>query len=315
LIQGGAAWSYQLHPSPHSLPVAQTLRRALDLNIRAFDTSPYYDPSEQILGAAFQDPLISSVYPRSSYLLITKVGRVASSTFDYSPAAVRASVERSLTRFQTSYFDVVFCHDVEFVSESSALDALAVLWGLVSEGKIRYVGISGYPLGTLIRLAGLAREKFGRPLDVVQSWGQLTLQNSRLLSEGLEGFGAAGVGVVCASSPLGIGLLRDGGVPEGKLGDFHPAPRELRERVRKAAEVVRGRGDRMARLALRYSFWEAARERGEGAPRVCVIGGAGSVEEVEDFASAFEDARTGWREEDERLVGEVREVLGDWVDY
>ena len=50
-------------------------------------------------------------------LKATKCGRygVDTSDFDYSRATVRASVKRSLERLGTSYLDVVFLHDTEFV--------------------------------------------------------------------------------------------------------------------------------------------------------------------------------------------------------
>ncbi|KAH7130074.1 Aldo/keto reductase family-domain-containing protein [Dendryphion nanum] len=310
LIQGGAAWSYQLHPAPYSLPATSTLLHALNSGIRAFDTSPYYDPSELILGAALASPEIASIHPRSNYLLFTKVGRVNATTFDYSPQAVRESVERSLARFGTEYLDVVFCHDVEFVEESEVLDALAVLWDFVAQGKIRYVGISGYPLEVLVRLAERARERFGKPLDVVQSWAQLTVQNTRLVTQGLEGFRGAGVGCVCSSSPLAIGLLRDEGVPEGKLGDFHPAPREMRERVARAARLVKERGGSLADLASRYAIWEAGRHG------VFMIGGAGTDEQVDGFVGAWKTVHDGgWGDEDQELIELVRKELGEWVDY
>jgi len=37
-------FSYQPHKDPASPPVRDVIRRALDLGIRTFETSPYYDP-------------------------------------------------------------------------------------------------------------------------------------------------------------------------------------------------------------------------------------------------------------------------------
>lgn len=110
VIQGGAAFGYQLHKDPGSLPVRDVIRRALDLGVRTFDTSPYYDPSEVLLGEAFSHPDITSRYTRDDYILMTKVGRIAASHFDYSPDWIRYSVRRSLERFKTPHLDVVFCH-------------------------------------------------------------------------------------------------------------------------------------------------------------------------------------------------------------
>lgn len=48
---------------------------------------------------------------------MTKCGRFGSAQFDYSPASVRRSVLQSLQRLNTTYLDVVYLHDIEFVAE------------------------------------------------------------------------------------------------------------------------------------------------------------------------------------------------------
>jgi D-arabinose 1-dehydrogenase len=215
IVIGGAAWSYQINADAETRPVIPVILSAFSHGIRTIDTSPYYEPSEKILGKALADPAITEKYSRGDYFLMTKVGRIAAEEFNYSPEWVRKSVERSLERFQTGYLDVVFCHDVEFISDDAVVAAVATLWEFVAEGKIRYVGISGYPIEKLLRVARLCKEKLGRPLDIVQNWGQLTLQNTKLRSQGLEALAQAGVSMVCSSSPLNIGLLRAQGVPIG----------------------------------------------------------------------------------------------------
>ena len=51
------------------------------------------------------------------YNQMTKCGRYGRerSSFDYSPARIRASVNQSLARLRTGYLDTVYLHDVEFV--------------------------------------------------------------------------------------------------------------------------------------------------------------------------------------------------------
>ena len=56
---------------------------------------------------------------------------------------MRKSVERSLERLGVQVLDVVYCHDVEFVTKKEVLAAVRELYKLRDEGKIRYVGISG----------------------------------------------------------------------------------------------------------------------------------------------------------------------------
>lgn len=86
----------------------------------------------------------------------------------------------------------------------------------------------------LVGVTCLARERFGRPLNVVQNRAQLTLQNMRLKREDLAALQDAGVDCVCSSSLLAIGLLRSQGVPQGSLGDFHPASPGLRTAAQRA---------------------------------------------------------------------------------
>lgn len=218
LVMGGSGFSNQIHPDPKTLPAVAIVKKAFDLGLRAIDTSPYYDPSEQILGEALGHPDITSSYQREDYFLMTKVGRIAADVFDYSPEWIEKSVNRSLQRLKTSYLDVVFCHDVEFVTLEEAIIAVGALFKIATSGRVRRVGVSGYDIDRLVAVANGARERYGKPIDVVQCWAQLTLQNTQLQKKGFEELRKAGVSAVCSSSPLGSGLLTSQGPPEGKLG-------------------------------------------------------------------------------------------------
>jgi D-arabinose 1-dehydrogenase len=169
LVMGGAGFSYQLNPNPKSLPIIDILLRAFDLSLRTIDTSPYYKPSEQLIGAALSDMRIASKYQRADYELMTKVGRIMENDFNYSPDWIRKSVERSMERFQTTYLDVVFCHDVEYVSIDEAVTAVGVLLEFQRAGVALRVGISGYNIDVLAEVAMLARQRYGRPVDVIQT--------------------------------------------------------------------------------------------------------------------------------------------------
>ncbi|KAK6509150.1 hypothetical protein TWF481_003913 [Arthrobotrys musiformis] len=333
VVLGGAGWSRQIVTDPTSKPVLETILHALSLGIRAFDTSPYYDPSEILLGAAFSDPALTTLYPRSDLLLMTKCGRITSNKFDYSPPAIRASVLRSLDRFSTSYLDVVFTHDVEFVSRSEALGAVRTLFEMKDEGLIRHVGISGYPPAVLADIAVEIRETLGRAVDVVQTYCHMNIQNTSLGKSLGRLYGEGGVGIVLNASPLCMGLLRKGGVPIGELGDFHPAPRGLREKAAEAAEWVEAQdGGNMAALSLRFAVGEFARvdEKGFG---VTILGG-GSIKEIDENVETVkktlkqevggdeqEDLRSYTTLDQERyrsdgpLFKGVRDILGEWIDY
>lgn len=223
--------------------------------VRAFDTSPYYGPSESLLGAALSKSYVLENHPRDSYQIITKAGRIGESEFDYSPEWVRSSIQSSLQRLHTSYLDLVYCHDVEFVTPPEVLAAVKELRRIRDEeGTIRYVGISGYPVPLLCELAELILKETGEPLDAVMSYANYTLQNTTLETVGLKRLRAAGVNVVPNASPLGMGLLRHVGVPIGGKGDFHPAPKELREKVALAAKYVEETGERLETVSIRWAL-------------------------------------------------------------
>ncbi|SPO03265.1 related to Pseudomonas L-fucose dehydrogenase [Cephalotrichum gorgonifer] len=323
IILGGAGFSYQTHPDPESIPVHDILRHAFDQGLRAIDTSPFYEPSEQILGRALAHPEVTSRYSRSDYVLMTKVGRTPAG-FDYTPAAVRASVATSLQRLGTTYLDVVFCHDIEAVTDEDVLGAVGELIEFVRQGKIRYIGLSSYRIDLLARRARMVRERYGRPVDVIQNWAQLTLQNSRLETEGVAALVEAGVSCICSSSPLAIGLLRKGGVPRGRLGDFHPAPEELRRVVGEVADYADAQGESLARLALRYALWRA-HEANQGSVGVRTIIGVSTLGELRenigaargilkgDLANPVLDASQ--IEKDEPLIEKAHAMLGEWVNW
>jgi D-arabinose 1-dehydrogenase len=144
---GGATFSKQFNPDPDnetSLPVQAIMRRALELGVTLIDTSPYYGNSEIVLGKALQK-VWDEGYLREEMVICTKVGRVGIDWFEYGKEQVRSSVLRSFERLGVEYLDIVYCHDVEFVTEAEVLDALSVLFDFKDQGKIRYVGISGSP--------------------------------------------------------------------------------------------------------------------------------------------------------------------------
>jgi D-arabinose 1-dehydrogenase len=338
LILGGAGFSYQVNPNPNPTQVREVIQCAFDSGLRAIDTSPYYEPSEQLLGAALSDPEIASQFRRQEYILMTKVGRITTHEFDYSPSWVRRSIARSLKRFKTSYLDVVFCHDIEYVTEEEALQAVGTLLEFVQDGAVRYIGVSGYRINILVNLARKVKERYGRPLDVVQNWAQMNLQNNRLEKEGLDAFKAAGVLCVCNASPLSLGLLRASPVPIGAHGDFHPAPPGLRAAAHRAASSASATGESMAGLALRYALWRAQIACTRGF-QVCTITGISSALEVVENVSAAKKILNGdgdlgpfqrrggqsdtgvsilnlnQVEADSPMYAMVQEILGSWFNY
>lgn len=260
LIFGTATFNHQFNTDPFALDTTGLVTSALTHGIRAFDTSPYYGPSEELLGEALDTPFVRETFPRESYMVLTKVGRVKGDEFDYSAAWVRKSVMRSLERLRTGYLDLVYCHDIEFVSAEEVLEAVTELRRLRDEGKIRYVGICGYPIDVLGERAEMILKETGEPLDCVQSYAHFNLQNQTLGGpRGIQRFSNAGVSVVTNASCLGMGLLRREGVPIGGMGDWHPAPRALRQAVHEASLFCDKHDERIEVIAIRWSLetWAA----------------------------------------------------------
>ncbi|KAF2150191.1 Aldo/keto reductase [Myriangium duriaei CBS 260.36] len=254
LIFGSATFNNLYNKSVPSDTV-DLVKEALELGVRAFDTSPYYGPSEELLGAALDTEFVHQNVPREDLFILTKVGRIASDEFDYSPSWVRTSVARSLERLRTSYLDVVYCHDVEFVSEDAAMEAVQELRRIRDqEGTIKYVGISGYPVDVLCKLAKRVLAETGEPLDVVMSYANFTLQNTRLATQGVKELRDAGVDVVPNASVLGMGLLRKDGVPVGAQGDWHPSSPGLRAAIKRASDFCDRHGEKLEVIAIRYAL-------------------------------------------------------------
>ncbi|GGM51872.1 aldo/keto reductase [Dactylosporangium sucinum] len=215
----------------------RAVRTALDLGVNIIDVSPYYGATvaETVLGRALHG------IDRDSYILATKVGRYGEDDFDFSAARVVASVEESLARLGTDHLDIIQCHDIEFGDLGQvAAEALPALRRLQEEGKVRFVGITGYPLEALTHVAAEA------PVDTVLSYCRYTLLDRALL-EAVPHFAARGTAVMNAS-PLGMGLLSQRGAPP-----WHPAPAAVREASAAAARLCADRGTDIAQVAVRFA--------------------------------------------------------------
>jgi D-arabinose 1-dehydrogenase len=250
----GTATFHSKYNDPRGLDTKRLIRAALDVGIRAFDSSPYYGEAQQFLGEALC--AAEGDYERSEYVLTTKVGRYEDNDepniFDYRKKTVSWSVQESLRWLGTDYLDLVFCHDVEFVTEDEVLEAVRELRRIRDEKKtVRFIGISGYPVDVLCHLAEKVLEETGEPLDAVMSYANFTLQNTRLYFEGLERLQKAEVDCVLNASLLGMGLIRSKGPPVGTQGNWHPAPEPLINfMLETAIEFKAQYGERIEDIAL-----------------------------------------------------------------
>ncbi|HLV80693.1 MAG TPA: aldo/keto reductase [Chthonomonadaceae bacterium] len=215
----------------------RAVHTALDLGINFIDVSPYYGltRAETVLGKAL------ATVPREAYTLATKVGRYGKDHFDFSAARVTASVDESLQRLGVETIDLIQCHDIEFGSLDQVVEeTIPALRRLQAQGKVRFVGITGYPLK-------IFQEVLERtPVDTILSYCRCSLNDTAL--DGLIPFlQEKQVGIINAS-PLSMGLLTERGTP-----DWHPAPEPLKAACRQAAAYCRARGTDIAQLALQFA--------------------------------------------------------------
>jgi aryl-alcohol dehydrogenase-like predicted oxidoreductase len=210
---------------------------ALDQGMTFIDTSPFYGRgmSEVLLGVALRD------IPRNRYLLGTKLGRYDKSHFDFSARRVVESVDVSLHRMGVDHLDICLCHDIEFVEMSQIVEeTLPALRRVQQQGKVRFVGISGYPMNIFRYVLNRA------PLDIVLSYNHYTLQNT-MLADFVPYLRSKGVGIMNAA-PFSARLLTNASLPS-----WHRATPLVRETCQRAAAHCRQRGVDIAQLALQFS--------------------------------------------------------------
>ena len=252
---------------------------AIERGINFIDTSPYYGRgmSEVLLGQVLPD------IPRDSYYLGTKLGRYAPDHFDFSARRVEESVDISLERMRTEHLDIVLCHDLEFVEMSQIVnETLPALRRQVEKGKVRYIGVSGYPMRMFRYILENA------DIDVLLTYNHYTLQNDMAL-ELVPLCGEKQVGLMNAA-PFSARLLTGAELPV-----WHKATPEVRRIAKQAADHCRAAGSDIARLALQFSIANPVFA-------TCITGSANP-----DRVSEWVD----WAEEkpDEQLMSEVQEIL------
>lgn len=214
------------------------VHRAVDAGINFFDSSPYYGQglAERRLGRA-----VNGI--RDEVLIGTKAGRNGQADFDFSPSAIRASLERSLQLLGTEYVDVFQLHDIEFVELDGVFgDSYAELVALRDEGKCRFIGMTGYPMKTLTRAVTET------DLDVVLSYAHFTLLNTELESVLRPVCDSRDTAVINAAA-VGLGLLTKAG-----LKIDLPAPPEIVDAARAVTELCCSRGVDVSELANQFSI-------------------------------------------------------------
>ena len=173
----------------------EVIHRALELGVTHFDTAELYGPftNEVLLGKALKGR-------RDQVVLATKFGLRShvgnAGPTDSSPANIRAALEGSLTRLGTDYVDLYYQHRVD--RNTPIEDVVGTLSELVTEGKIRHIGLSEAGHDTIRRANAV------HPITALQSEYSLWTRDG---DDGtLDLLKELGIGFV-PYSPLGRGLL------------------------------------------------------------------------------------------------------------
>jgi aryl-alcohol dehydrogenase-like predicted oxidoreductase len=161
-------------------------------------------------------------------------------------------------------------------------ETLPALRKVQEQGKVRFVGISGYPMKIFRYLLDRA------PLDVVLSYNHYTLQNT-MLADSIPYLEEKGVGIMNAA-PFAARLLTNAELPH-----WHKATPDVRAACRRAAEHCQRHGIDIAQLALQFSVAN---------PRIATcIAGSADPHRIEQWAA--------WIAEpiDKPLLADVLDIL------
>lgn len=224
------------HTEPHDNQGA--VDTAIDAGINFFDVSPYYGLTlaEERLGRTLEGN-------RAKVVLATKCGRYGVEEFDFSAKRIKREMEASLRRLRTDYVDLLQAHDIEFASFDQIIhEALPAMRELQAEGKARYIGITGYPVGMLRRVAEHVE------VDSILSYCRYNLINTDIDAELVPFAETRQIGLINAS-PLMMGVLTDCGAPA-----WHPGSEDLKDAGRRAATAAERHGVNISALALQFAI-------------------------------------------------------------
>ena len=211
---------------------------AIDQGINYFDVAPYYGRTlaESRLGEYLQGK-------RDKIILTSKACRYDITDFDYSSKRVMRSIDESLKRLRTDHLDLYQIHDVEYAKTEQVVgEALPAMFKLTEQGKIRFVGITGYPLTALRRIVET------KDVDTVLTYCRYNLMDTTMDDILTPVVRKHGIGLINAS-PLHMRVLTDKGAPY-----WHPAPEKVFAAAAKVARLCRERGTTISDLAMQFAL-------------------------------------------------------------
>ncbi|MFP3897603.1 MAG: aldo/keto reductase [Anaerolineales bacterium] len=130
----------------------RVVRKALDLGINVFDSSPAYGRSEELLGTALEG------VPRNRYVLATKFQPKVDDEIHDHPEALMEQLEQSLRHLRVDAIDVLQYHGVGPDIYRKVIDRFhPVALRAQETGKVRFLGITetvgGDPRHEMLQMA------------------------------------------------------------------------------------------------------------------------------------------------------------------
>jgi len=196
----------------------ELVKASIDGGINFFDTADVYSEgeSETTLGQSFQNLNIA----RKDVVLATKVySRVGPGRNDVgaSRGHIMDAVEASLRRLQTDHIDLYQIHANDSVTPVE--ETLRALDTLVTQGKVRYIGVSNWQAWKIAKALGISEFKNLARFDTLQAYYSIAGRDlERELVPFLE---AEKIGLL-VWSPLAGGLL------SGKFSRTNQKPEDSR---------------------------------------------------------------------------------------
>ncbi len=193
-----------------------TIQRALELGVTFLDTADMYGPftNEQLVGRAIADR-------RDRVVLATKFGNERREDGSWvgingKPGYVRNACEASLARLGVNHIDLYYQHRVN--KSVPIEDTVGAMAELVSEGKVRYLGLSEASPQTIRRAHAV------HPISALQT--EYSLWSRDPEEQILPTVRELEIGFV-AYSPLGRGFLsgrykKPEDLPEDDFRRHHP---------------------------------------------------------------------------------------------
>lgn len=128
----------------------EAIYHAYERGIDHWDTADVYGDghAEELIGRVWDD------IPRENIFLATKVGwGRGSHDHYYAPRLIRERLERSLELLRTDHVDLYYFHHCDFGPGDRHLDpALEVMSRARQEGKFRFLGLSDWNSGNIMRV-------------------------------------------------------------------------------------------------------------------------------------------------------------------